>query len=98
MFGLRSQHLIGMLAGALLGIVAVGLGNTFGYALVLSDGLFWGAVIGGVLAGVPQFASSGAILTRSENQILNLLVGLVGGLLFLAVTAGLVIVVMALLF
>jgi hypothetical protein len=91
MFGLRQRHLIGLLVGAALGLVAAGLGGVLGYALAPGDGLFWGAVVGGVLAGVPQFAQSGAALTGSENRAWNALVGLVGGLLFVGVITALVI-------
>ncbi len=98
MFGIRQGHLIGLLAGAALGAVLAGLGSALGYSLALSDGLFWGAIIGGVLAGMPQFARSGAVLTRREGRVLNTLVGLVGGLLLLGVVAGLVFLLLRLLF
>ena len=81
-----------------MGAVAAGLSRGLGYRLTLSDGLFWGAVIGGILAGAPQFAQSGAVLTRSKNPALNLLVGLLGGMLFLGVVAGLALLVSRLLF
>ena len=83
MFGLRPQHIIGLLAGATLGAVVAALSSALGYELALSDGLFWGAIAGGVLAGVPQFARSGAVLTHSESRVLNTLVGLVGGAVLL---------------
>jgi hypothetical protein len=86
MFGLRQRHVIGLLAGAALGLVVAGLGGVSS-----GDGLFWGAVIGGILAGVPQFAQSGAVLTGSENRAWNTLVGIVGGLLFLGVITALAI-------
>lgn len=96
MFGLRQRHLIGLLAGALLGLVAAGLGSVFDYALTLNDGFFWGAVIGGVLAGIPQFAQSGAVLTGSKNRAWNALVGIVGGLVLAGVIVILVILLMRL--
>lgn len=87
MFRLRWQHVVGLVVGALLGAVAAGLAQSFDYALSLNDGLFWGAVIGGILAGVPQFAQSGAVLTRSESRAWNLAAGFAGGVVFLGVVA-----------
>jgi hypothetical protein len=98
MFRLRWHHIVGLVAGALLGAAASGLGGAFDYSLTLSDGLFWGGVIGGILAGVPEFAQAGAVLTRSERPLWNLLVGLVGSLLFLGVVIGLTSLIFALLF
>jgi len=97
MFRLRWQHIVGLVAGALLGAAASGLGGVFGYSLTLGDGLFWGGVIGGILAGVPEFAQAGAVLTRSERPLWNLLVGLVGSLVFLGVVIGLTSLIYALL-
>jgi hypothetical protein len=89
MFGLRQHHLMGMFAGALLGLVASGLGGVFGLALAPNDGLFWGAVVGGLITGMPQFAQAGAVLTGSENRTWNALVGIVGGLALIGVIAAL---------
>ncbi len=86
MWGIRWSHLVGLLVGAGAGALVAALGGTLGYALSLNDGLFWGAVTGGILAGVPQFIASGAVLTRRENRALNLVVGVVGGLVVLALT------------
>jgi Na+-transporting NADH:ubiquinone oxidoreductase subunit NqrB len=74
-----------MLLGALLGLAVAGLGSVFDYSLASNDGLFWGAVVGGVLAGMPQFALAGAVLTRSENRAWNTLVGVVASMLLLGV-------------
>ena len=77
--------------GALLGLAVAGLGSAFDYSLTLNDGLFWGAVTGGILAGMPQFANSGAVLTRSENRAWNVLVGFVASMSLLGVIALLVV-------
>ncbi len=90
MSGLRQRHVMGMLLGALLGLAVAGLGSVFNYGLAYNDGFFWGAVGGGILAGMPQFALSGAVLTRSENRAWNTLVGVVASLLLLGVTVLLV--------
>jgi hypothetical protein len=80
-----------MLLGALLGLAVAGLGSAFDYKLTFNDGLFWGAVAGGVLAGMPQFANSGAVLTRGENRAWNTLVGFVASMLLLGVIVLLVV-------
>jgi hypothetical protein len=98
MFRFRWQHVMGLVVGALLGAVAAGLGHSFDYALSLNDGLLWGAVIGGILAGVPQFAQSGAVLTGSESRAWNLAVGIAGSLVFLGVVVVLVFLALRLLF
>ena len=97
MLRLRWHHVVGLVAGAVLGAVVAGLGGAFGYSVALSDGLFWGGVIGGIFAGVPEFAQAGAVLTRSERPMWNLLVGLVGSLVFLGVVIGLTSLIFALL-
>lgn len=98
MFGLRQHHVIGMFAGAFLGLVVSGLGSVLGLALAPNDGFFWGAVIGGLIAGMPQFAQAGAVLTGNENRTWNALVGIVGGLVFIGVIAALAILVLKLFF
>ncbi len=77
--------------GALLGLAVAGLGSVFNYGLAYNDGFFWGAVGGGILAGVPQFALAGAALTRSENRAWNSLVGVAASMLLLGVIVLLVI-------
>jgi hypothetical protein len=89
---------MGLVVGALVGAGVAGLGQLLDYALSLNDGLFWGAVIGGILAGVPQFAQSGAVLTGSESRAWNLATGLAGGLAFLVVVAALIFLALRLLF
>jgi len=98
MLHLRWHHVVGLVAGAVLGAVVAALSGTLGYSLALNDGLFWGGVIGGILAGVPEFAQAGAVLTRSERPVWNLLVGLVGSLVFLGVVVGLTSLIFALFF
>ena len=71
------------------GAAAAGLGSAFGLTLGLGDGLFWGALIGSVLGGMPQFAQSGAVLTRRENVVLNTLVGILGAVVLLGLIVAL---------
>ncbi len=98
MLSIKPRHLLGMLIGAVLGIVAAGLSPQFGYDLARNDGLFWGGAIGGVLSGAPEFARSGKTLTQSENRVLNSLVGLFGGLILIGLVGALLILVFALIF
>ena len=97
MFGLRWTHMIGVVAGALFGMMVAVLSGVLGHAVKLNDGLFWGAVIGGVLSGMPQFAQSGAVLTRSQHKSWNMAVGLAAGMAFLGTLSLLVIFVLRLL-
>jgi hypothetical protein len=85
---MRQHYLIGLVGGAGLGVVAAALSGVLGYTLSFGDGFFWGAVAGGILAGVPQFAESGAVLTRRDNRALNTVVGVAGSLVVLGVIAG----------
>jgi hypothetical protein len=71
-----------------------GLGSALGFSISLDDGLLWGAVVGGVVAGIPDFMRSGAVLTQSEHRLFNLAVGLIGGVLFLGVFAALVLLLL----
>jgi hypothetical protein len=98
MLRLRWHHVVGLVVGAALGAVVAALSGTFGYSLALNDGLFWGAVFGGILAGVPEFAQAGAVLTMRDKPVLNLLVGLIGSLVFLGVVVGLTSLIFALFF
>ena len=97
MLRLRWTHVVGAVAGALLGTAIAALSGALGHAVKLNDGLFWGAVIGGVLSGIPQFAQSGAVLTRSQHKSWNTAVGLAAGMAFLSALALLVIFVLGLL-
>jgi hypothetical protein len=84
-------------AGALFGVVVAVLSGQLGYAVKLNDGLIWGAVIGGVLSGMPQFAQSGAVLTRSQHRSWNTAVGLGAGMAIMGALSLLVIFVLRLL-
>jgi hypothetical protein len=89
MLGIRQSHVVGLVVGALVGAAIAALSSVFDYDISVGDGLFWGAVSGSVLAGVPQFTQSGAVLTRRDNSTLNLVVGLIASMLFLVFVAGL---------
>jgi hypothetical protein len=92
----RRSHWIGLLVGAGVGALAAGLSRAFGYALALEDGLIWGAAVGTIVMSLPDFAQSGAILTRRENRTVNAIVGLFGSLAFLLIFVALALLVLKL--
>jgi hypothetical protein len=96
-YGLRKEYLVGIALGAMLGAAASALSGVFGYAMTLNEGLVWGAAIGGIISAIPQFTRSGAVLTRGSNSGLNLLVGLAGSLVFIAIVIVLTILITRLL-
>lgn len=96
-YGLRKEQLVGITIGAVAGAAVSGLGGVLGCSLTLNEGLFWGAVVGGILFAVPQLTRSGAVLTRSTHRGWNLLVGAVGGLIYSVVIAVLTILLARLL-
>jgi hypothetical protein len=71
-----SRQLIGTFAGAAIGwgLVSIfpGLAQRFN-ALTIT---LWCAALGAALTNLDGFARAGAVLTRSDNRWLNLLVGL----------------------
>jgi hypothetical protein len=72
--------------------------DLFGLSIALSDAILWGAALGGVVAGIPQFGKSGAIVTQNPDSVWNPLIGLVGGLLIFGVFFALVVAVWSLVF
>jgi len=98
MIRLRLHHFVGLLIGAGLGVVAAALSDALGYSLSFGDGFFWGAVIGGILAGAPQFAQAGAVLTRRDHLVLNTVIGVAGSLVVLGFTAVVAVLLTRLLF
>jgi len=93
MLGVRKSHLVGILVGGVVGAAVSGVIGLLGLSLALNEAILWGAALGGLLAGAPQFAQSGAIITQNPDSVWNPLVGLAGGLLlfgaFLALVAAL---------
>lgn len=98
MFGARKSHLIGILVGGLLGAVVSGAIGLLGLSLALNEAILWGAALGGVVAGIPQFAQSGAIITQNPDSIWNPIIGLVGGLLVIGAIFALSVAVWSLFF
>jgi hypothetical protein len=98
MLGIRRSHVIGILVGGLLGAVVSGLIGLFGLSMALNEAVLWGAAIGGLLAGIPQFAQSGAVITQNPDSAWNPLIGLAGGLLIFGGLLALVAAVWSLIF
>jgi hypothetical protein len=98
MLGIRKSHVIGILIGGLLGAVASGLLGRFGISMTLNEAVLWGAAIGGILAGIPQFAQSGAVITQNPRSVWNPVIGLAAGLLFFGALLALVAAVWNLVF
>ena len=98
MLGIRKSHVVGILLGGLLGAAFSGVIGLFGLSIALNEAILWGAAIGGILAGLPQFAQSGAVITQKPDSAWNPIVGLVGGLLIFGALLALVAAVWNLIF
>ena len=98
MLGIRRSHVIGILFGGLLGAVASGLVGVFGLSIALNEAILWGAAVGGILAGIPQFAQSGAVITQNPDSPWNPVIGFAGGLLIFGAFLALVAAVWSLIF
>jgi hypothetical protein len=98
MLGIRKSHVIGIVVGGLLGAVISGLFGRFGISMALNEAVLWGAAIGGILAGIPQFAQSGAVITQNPSSVWNPVIGLAAGLLFFGALLALVAAVWNLVF
>ena len=85
MLGIRRSHVIGILLGGLLGAVVSGLVGVFGLSIALNEAILWGAAVGGILAGIPQFAQSGAVITQNPDSRWNPVIGFAGGLLIFGI-------------
>jgi hypothetical protein len=84
---LRRNQVFGMVLGIIGGLMTANFWPVVQVNLGWSGAIVWGAAIGGIIGSLAQFERAGKILTRSENRMLNLSVGLAVPLLFLAVLA-----------
>jgi hypothetical protein len=71
----RNQWL-GILGGAGAGLMLVALIPALADRFGLLTVVLWSAVLGGVISSWEGFVRAGAALTRSQNRLINLLVGL----------------------
>ena len=67
---------VGVFAGAAFGFLLISLFPTLADRFSSFSVVIWCAVLGGVLTSLGGFMRAGAALTRSDNQWLNLAVGL----------------------
>jgi hypothetical protein len=70
------RQMVGIFGGAAIGwsltFLFPGLEERFGMLTIL----LWSGALGGILTSLGQFMRAGAALTRRDNQVLNLIVGL----------------------
>jgi hypothetical protein len=67
---------MGVFAGAAVGWALVNLFPAIEERFSMLTVLLWSAAIGGALVSLDGFIKAGAALTRRDNRVLNLLVGL----------------------
>ena len=67
---------VGVFAGAALGLALIAIFPSLADRFSTFTVVIWCAVLGGVLTSLGEFMRAGAALTHSENQWLNLVVGL----------------------
>ncbi|HLF02392.1 MAG TPA: hypothetical protein VI547_10485 [Anaerolineales bacterium] len=82
---LRRNQVLGILTGLIGGWMTGNfwpfLSDSVGWAGVL----LWGAAIGAMLGSLAQFERAGKVLTRGDNRILNLAIGVSVPLLIISV-------------
>jgi len=70
-----SRAILAGVVGAILGLVAEPIVNGIAGRVLLQDGLMWGAVMGVLIASLPSFTRMGYLTVKSENQVVNFVVG-----------------------
>ncbi len=73
---LRRNQVFGILVGLVGGWMTGNFWPAIPTALGWAGVLLWGAAIGAVLGSLPQFERAGRVITRSDHQALNTIVGL----------------------
>jgi len=68
--------LVAGVAGIIVGALAEAWINSLVGATVVTDGMLWGAVLGILIASVPNFSRMGALTVKSDKPAVNLLMGL----------------------
>jgi hypothetical protein len=92
-----NRVLIAGIAGIILGIAAEALVNRIAGATVFTDGMLWGAVLGVLVASLPNFTRMGALVSKSEKPAVRFLIGVALFILISLVIMGLFFGVVALL-
>ena len=76
---MRRNQMVGVLGGMIVAAMTANFWPEVREAVGGWPGaLLWGAAIGAMLASAAQFSAAGKILTRSENNTLNTVVGVAG--------------------
>jgi len=70
-----SRVLLAGIAGIVLGIAAQELINALAGRPVVGDGMLWGAVLGVLIASLPNFSRMGALVARSNRPAVHFVVG-----------------------
>jgi hypothetical protein len=84
---LRRNQVIGLVVGLLGGWMTGNFWPALPAAVGWGGVLLWGGAIGALLGSLSQFERAGKVLTRSDNPMLNTLVGLSVPLLLIGVLA-----------
>ena len=92
-----NRVLIAGIVGIILGIAAEALVNRIAGTTVLTDGMLWGAVLGVLVASLPNFTRMGALVSRSERPAVHFFIGVALFVLISLVIMGLFFGIMALL-
>ncbi len=72
-----SRVLIAGIAGIVLGIAAEALVNRVAGETVLTDGMLWGAILGVLIASLPNFTRMGALVSKSDRPAVHFVIGVV---------------------
>jgi hypothetical protein len=72
-----TRVLVAGIAGIVLGMAAEALVNRMAGATVLTDGMLWGAILGVLVASLPNFARMGALVSKSDKPVVHFLIGVV---------------------
>jgi hypothetical protein len=71
-----SRVILAGVAGILLGSAAEALVNRYAAATVITDGMLWGAVLGVLVASLPNFTRMGSLAVHSDKSAINFVVGI----------------------
>jgi len=67
---------LGVIAGAIVGLLVGVFLPDFANQIGLFPLVLWSAILGGVLASLEEIIGAGAVISRQQNRLLNLIVGL----------------------
>jgi len=73
---LGGRVIVAGIAGILLGRVAEGLINRIAGAMVVADGMMWGAVLAILIVSLPNFTRMGYLTIKSDRPAINFVAGI----------------------